>query len=76
MATEREAAVKNEAWAFYEGGEVERAVLTLTQIRNGAWTDWRDVVRSILRIFRHRFVEYIVAPYLEYAQVSVLCHRD
>lgn len=67
---ERELGVKNEAWMHYENGEVDRAIMTLTQIRGGAWTDWRDLVRSILRIFRHRFVEYIVAPYLEFAQVS------
>lgn len=67
---EREASVKNEAWAFYENGQVERAVVSLTQTRGGAWADYRDVTRLILRIFRHRFVEYVVAPYLQFAQVS------
>lgn len=66
---ERESAVKNEAWAFYENGQVERAVVSLTQIRGGAWADYKDVTRLILRIFRHRFVEYVVAPYLQFAQV-------
>ena len=68
--TEREFNVKNEAWAHYENGDVERSITTLTQVRNGQWTDWRDLLRSVLRIFRHRLVEYIIAPYLEYAQVS------
>jgi hypothetical protein len=71
---ERELQVKNEAWSHYENGQVDRAVMTLAQIRGGAWTDWRDVVRSILRIFRHRFVEYIIAPYNETAQVSSNFH--
>ena len=66
----RETNIKDEAWMHYENGEVDRAIMTLTQIRGGAWTDWRDLVRSILRIFRHRFVEYLVAPYMEFAQVS------
>jgi hypothetical protein len=70
----REMNLKNEAWTHYENGEVERAVLTLTQVRGGQWADWRDVVRSILRIFRHRMVEYLVAPYFEFAQVSVGFH--
>ena len=72
---ERELGVKNEAWTHYENGDVQKAVSTLSQIRSGAWTDWKDVVRNILRIFRHRFVEYIVAPYSEFAQVSV-CRQD
>jgi hypothetical protein len=67
----RETNIKDEAWMHYENGEVDRAIMTLTQIRGGAWTDWRDLVRSILRIFRHRFVEYLVAPYMEFAQVSL-----
>ena len=66
---ERELATKNEAWGHYESGEVNRAIQTLTQVRGGAWTDWRDLIRSVLRIFRHRFTEYVVAPYLEWAQV-------
>jgi hypothetical protein len=66
----RETAIKNEAWGYYEDGEVDRAIMTLTQVREGGWADWRDLVRNILRIFRHRLVEYIIAPYLEFAQVS------
>ncbi|WWD21724.1 hypothetical protein CI109_106211 [Kwoniella shandongensis] len=65
---ERETQVKNEAWSYYENGQVERAIMQLTAIRNGAWTDWRDVMRSIIRLFRHRFVEFVIAPYLEFAQ--------
>ena len=69
---ERELQVKNEAWTHYENGAVDRALTTLTHIRGGAWTDWRDLLRVILRTFRHRFTEYVVAPYLEWAQVSAL----
>lgn len=69
---ERETHVKQEAWSFYENGEVEKAVMTLASVRGGAWTDHRDVLRLVLRQLRHRYVEYIVAPYLEYAQLAYL----
>ncbi|WVF69546.1 hypothetical protein IAT40_004324 [Kwoniella sp. CBS 6097] len=66
---ERETQVKNEAWSYYENGEVERAITQLTAVRNGSWTDWRDLLRAIIRLFRHRFVEFVIAPYIEFAQV-------
>jgi hypothetical protein len=67
---DRETSTKNEAWSHYENGEVEKAIATLTGVRNGGWTDHKDVARLILRIFRHRFVEFVIAPYQEIAQVS------
>ncbi|ORX35909.1 temperature dependent protein affecting M2 dsRNA replication-domain-containing protein [Kockovaella imperatae] len=69
---ERELQVKNEAWGHYESGDVARAIQTLTTVRGGAWTDWRDLLRSVLRIFRHRFTEYVISPYLESAQLAYL----
>lgn len=71
-SAERELQVKNEAWSYYENGQVERAIMQLTAIRNGAWTDWKDVLRAIIRLFRHRFVEFVIAPYLEFAQLAYL----
>ncbi len=71
FGAQREAGVKNNAWQAYENGDAEGAARILTQARQGAWTDWRDVARLVLRIFRHRMVEYIVAPYLQWAQVGV-----
>jgi hypothetical protein len=71
---DRENAVKNEAWAYYEDGQVDRAVIALTQIRNGMWVDTQDVVRLLLRAFKHRFVEYVMAPYLPGAQVCLSCN--
>jgi hypothetical protein len=68
---EREMAVKNEAWTWYENGQVEKSITCLNQIRGGAWAEWRDLIRAILKIFRYRMVEYVMAPYLEYAQVSL-----
>ena len=69
---ERETHVKQEAWNCYENGDVEKAVMTLASVRGGAWTDYRDVLRLVLRQLRHRFVEYLVAPYLEFAQLTYL----
>ncbi|WWC59720.1 uncharacterized protein I303_102282 [Kwoniella dejecticola CBS 10117] len=65
---ERETQVKNEAWSYYENGQVERSIMQLTAIRNGSWTDSKDLLRLIIRLFRHRFVEFVIAPYLEFAQ--------
>lgn len=73
---ERENAVKNEAWAYYEDGQVDRAVVALTQIKGGIWVDTQDVVRLILRAFKHRQVEYVIAPYLSAAQVSVVERKE
>ena len=69
---EKENMVKNEAWAFYEDGQVDRAVVALTQVNGGIWVETQDVVRLILRAFKHRFVEYVIAPYLAPAQLSYL----
>ncbi|KAL7419094.1 COP9 signalosome complex subunit 5 [Cryptotrichosporon argae] len=71
-ANERENAAKNDAWAHYEDGNVERAVVALTQVRGGAWVDVADVMRVVLRLFKHRLVEYIIAPYLASAQLAYL----
>ncbi|EIW71069.1 XPG domain-containing protein [Tremella mesenterica] len=73
---ERDRAVKAEAWGYYENGEVERAVLALSQVRGGAWTDARDVARLIMRTFKHRQVEYVVAPYLQFAQLTYLLQHQ
>lgn len=67
---DRENRTKDEAWNWYENGEVNRAVQVLSAGGRGSgWTDYRDVVRLVLRVFKHRAVEYIFAPYLEQAQV-------
>lgn len=73
---EREMHIKRDAWAFYENGRVEQAIATLTGAHRGSWTDYRDVLRIVMRIFRHRMVEYVVAPYMQWAQVSSALHPD
>lgn len=65
--TPRESAMKREAWENYEHGRVDEAVRIL---EGTTWTEQRDLFRLVLRIFRHRSVEFIVAPYLTSAQVS------
>lgn len=57
------------AWEAYEEGNVEKMQDLLTQ---SASTDINDVVRSVLRAFRHRNVEFLVAPYLATAQLVSL----
>lgn len=56
-------------WSRYENGQ-EDAATKLFEIRSGLH-QW-DLWRVVLRIFRHRNVEFIVAPYLAWAQVSAI----
>ncbi|WVQ91860.1 hypothetical protein IAS59_005664 [Cryptococcus gattii] len=68
IKAERENQIKNEAWALYDEGQAYAAVDKLVQFNNGNFVDQRDLLRSIMRLFRHRYVEYVVAPYLGIAQ--------
>lgn len=58
---------RRDAWAKYEAGQ-EDAATKLFENRNGL-AQW-DLWRMVLRIFRHRNVEFIIAPYVAWAQVS------
>ncbi|ODO07828.1 hypothetical protein I350_03407 [Cryptococcus amylolentus CBS 6273] len=69
---ERENVAKNEAWALYDQGEPLLAVDKLNSCNGGNYVDQRDLLRSILRLFRHRFVEYVIAPYSSHAQLAYL----
>ncbi|KZP13217.1 hypothetical protein FIBSPDRAFT_137984 [Athelia psychrophila] len=56
---------RQNAWTKYEGGQ-EDAATRLFEGRNGL-AQW-DLWRMVLRIFRHRNVEFIIAPYVAWAQ--------
>ncbi|KAH9046582.1 PIN domain-like protein [Lactarius hengduanensis] len=60
---------RNLAWSKYESGQ-EEAATKLFEGRSGL-THW-DLWRSVLRIFRNRNVEFLVAPYVAWAQVRCL----
>lgn len=55
------------AWEAYEKGNVDLAHQHLSA-SNSLFQP--DLFRSILRAFRHRNVEFLVAPYLALGQVS------
>jgi hypothetical protein len=57
---------RHDAWAKYESGNEEQATRLFDS--RSCIQHW-DLWRSILRIFRHRNVEFMVAPYLPWAQV-------
>ncbi|KAG1738938.1 PIN domain-like protein [Suillus paluster] len=57
---------RREAWAKYEAGQ-EDAAIKLFEGRSGL-QQW-DLWRMVLRIFRHRNVEFLVAPYVAWAQL-------
>lgn len=61
------AKLRSQAWEAYEDGDVAVMQDMLAASRS---TDVSDVVKSVLRAFRHRNVEFIVAPYLAGGQVS------
>ncbi|KAJ7236433.1 XPG I-region protein [Mycena haematopus] len=60
---------RRDAWAKYEAGQ-EDAATKLFEGRS-AFQQW-DLWRMVLRIFRHRNVEFIVAPYTAWAQLIYL----
>jgi hypothetical protein len=57
---------RREAWAKYEAGQ-EDAATRLFEGRS-CFAQW-DLWRMVLRIFRHRNVEFLIAPYISWAQV-------
>ncbi|KAG2147831.1 PIN domain-like protein [Suillus bovinus] len=57
---------RRDAWAKYEAGQEESAT-KLFEGRSGL-QQW-DLWRMVLRIFRHRNVEFLVAPYVAWAQL-------
>lgn len=62
---------RREAWTKYEAGQ-EDAAIKLFEGRSGL-AQW-DLWRMVLRIFRHRNVEFLVAPYVAWAQVRPRVH--
>ncbi len=63
---------RRDAWAKYEQGQ-EDAATKLFEGRSNL-TQW-DLWRMVLRIFRHRNVEFLIAPYVAWAQVSLASCR-
>lgn len=60
---------RRDAWSHYEGGLTDQATKLFESRSNiEQWDLWR----SVLRIFRHRNVEFIIAPYSSLAQVSLV----
>jgi hypothetical protein len=57
---------RRDAWSQYEAGQ-EDAAMKLFEGRS-TFAQW-DLWRMVLRIFRHRNVEFIIAPYVAWAQV-------
>ncbi|PPQ65190.1 hypothetical protein CVT24_011374 [Panaeolus cyanescens] len=60
---------RRDAWTKYEQGQ-EEAATKLFEGRS-SFAQW-DLWRMILRIFRHRNVEFLIAPYVAWAQLIYL----
>ena len=61
---------RRDAWAKYESGQ-EDAATKLFEGRSNLH-QW-DLWKIVLRIFKHRNVEFLVAPYVAWAQVRLFC---
>jgi hypothetical protein len=62
---------RKDAWSKYEAGQEEQAQKLFES--RPCIIQW-DLWRSVLRIFRHRNVEFLVAPYTPAAQVCLRLH--
>jgi hypothetical protein len=60
---------RRDAWAKYEQGQ-EEAAFKLFEGRSGLTHE--DIAKPVLRVFRQRNVEFMVAPYLAWSQVNSL----
>ena len=60
---------RRDAWTRYEQGQEEAATKLFEGRSNFA--QW-DLWRMVLRIFKHRNVEFLIAPYLAWAQVCLI----
>ncbi|KAF5359075.1 hypothetical protein D9757_013296 [Collybiopsis confluens] len=60
---------RRDAWEKYEDGQEDAA--TKLFAGRSAFSQW-DLWRMILRIFRHRNVEFIIAPFLAWPQLIYL----
>ncbi len=63
---------RKDAWDCYEHGQTDQAT-KLFETRSNV-IQW-DLWRSVLRIFKQRNVDFIVAPYVAWAQVHCSLHH-
>lgn len=59
---------RQNAWTKYEAGQ-EEAATKLFEGRS-SFAQW-DLWRMVLRVFKHRNVEFLIAPYVAWAQVRM-----
>jgi hypothetical protein len=71
-AQQHEARFREAAWQAYENGEPERAAsIWESGPRKGMWIDPAEITKLVWRVVRHRYIEFIVAPYSSHAQVCL-----
>jgi hypothetical protein len=59
---------RHQAWENFEKGKTDMATMGFA---SSSSTGYKDVLRLVHRLFKHRRVEFMTAPYLAAAQVSV-----
>ncbi|GHJ87340.1 hypothetical protein NliqN6_3742 [Naganishia liquefaciens] len=66
-----EAACRDAAWTRYESGEPEVAIsMWEAGPRKGMWIDPAEITKLVWRVVRHRYIDFIVAPYSSHAQLA------
>lgn len=72
-AQRMEAQYRDAAWQRYEAGEPDAAAsIWQAGPRKGMWIDPAEITKLVWRVVRHRYIEFIVAPYSSHAQVCRL----
>ncbi|KAJ9122498.1 hypothetical protein QFC22_001927 [Naganishia vaughanmartiniae] len=66
-----EAKCRDAAWQRYESGEPEAAGhIWQSGPTNGMWIDPAEITKLVWRVVRHRYIEFVVAPYSSHAQLA------
>ncbi|WFC99749.1 hypothetical protein MYAM1_002494 [Malassezia yamatoensis] len=66
---DRRPGLRQRAWEAYEAGDVD---LAIKHLRASNSIHFHDLYRMVLRMFRHKHVEFLVAPYLATGQLAVM----
>jgi hypothetical protein len=71
-AQQAEAKCREAAWQRYESGQLDDATAIWQSGPNkGMWIDPSEITKLVWRVVRHRYIEFVVAPYSAHAQVSL-----
>lgn len=69
-AQQEEAKWRAAAWQRYESGDPEGAIgIWKSGPKKGMWIDPSEITKLVWKVVKHRYMEFMVAPYSSHAQV-------